>query len=219
MRRNGTLGEIAYHELKELILSGKFHPGERLYYEEIGKLLDISPSPIKEAFLLLKNEGLVEIIARKGTYVKKLSKQEIINAYEIREVLEGLSARLAARKATPENIEELEKLCQSFQQCVKNKDLSECLMADIEFHTMLMKISGNEQLEGVLTHSLYTNLFGSAGLEERYLSEGYDTIIEHNKILEAIIKGDEKKAETVMRAQIRKGCQIILNSYNNKKIE
>jgi DNA-binding GntR family transcriptional regulator len=107
---NQTLGEVVYLSLKEWMIKGKLRPGQRLMYDYLSEELNVSQAPIKEAFLRLEKEGLVEIIPRRGTFVKYLTEKDIIEFYEIREVLEGLSARLACMKMEQSDLGYLKKM-------------------------------------------------------------------------------------------------------------
>jgi len=216
--KNRTLGEEVYITLKDWIITGRLKPGERLMYNELRKQLNISNTPLKEAFFRLEREGLVTIVARRGTFVRSLSNEDIINFYQIREVLEGLSARLASYKAKKEDLEELRKICDYHRQVIDKSDSFKCMSADIQFHDKIVEIAGNSHLTDIIKNHVLTNLFMVTGLDEVYLKRGLDVISRHEKLIKAIESGDGDRAEKVMRQQIRDGADWILNSIKNRKI-
>ncbi len=86
-----TISEIAFNEIRQAILSGKFRPGERINQKQLTEELGISIIPLREAFKQLQAEGFISIIPHRGAYVNELSLQEIEDVYLIRVELEGLA--------------------------------------------------------------------------------------------------------------------------------
>jgi DNA-binding GntR family transcriptional regulator len=193
-----------------MILTGKYQPGQRLIYDQVSKELGVSQTPLKEAFLRLQKEGLVVIIARKGTYVRQFTKSDITEFYQIREMLEGLSARLACEYATEADIKNLRKLCDRIQYCIEKGDVTQCLKMDIRFHEEIVRISGNYHLQEIMHSFVLTNLFSIAGKGSTYIDHGSEVIKDHLEVIDAIASRDGKLAERVMREQIRSGGEWIL---------
>jgi len=210
MLGNKTLGENAYINIKNLILNGTYEPGKRLQYDEVAKELGISNTPLKEAFLKLEREGFVEVIARKGTYVRKLTKADVIEAYQIREVLEGLSARLATQRATPEAIRRLKNNLKRLMESIKREDAHESIRLDIEFHEEIAKIANSKKLMHIFQHYMLTNIFAISGFQNLYLNIGRKAINSHQALINAVEEKNCEKAETVMREQMRDAAEHIL---------
>ena len=110
MGDNHSLSDKVFHKLQEDILSGKYAVDEELKEKTIGDELGVSRTPVREALRQLELQGLVTITPNKGAHVTGFSKEDLNDIYEIRSVMEGLCAKWAAKKATPEQIEELEYL-------------------------------------------------------------------------------------------------------------
>src|SRR5699024_9298590 len=100
--------EIVVESLREAIVTGQLKPGEHLIERDLSEQMGISTTPIKEAFRILGNEGLVITIPRKGTYVSELVETNIKEVSMLRAVIEGLSAELAAVKINEEQIKKLD---------------------------------------------------------------------------------------------------------------
>ena len=105
-----NLKEAVYQRLKESIIRGEISPGSKLVETQISQKLGVSRTPLREAISRLGQEGLLEVVPRHGTFVRKQSVNEILESLEIREALEGLAARLAARSCHPGDYPKDEKL-------------------------------------------------------------------------------------------------------------
>ena len=107
--KNDTLGERIFKELKNDILSGFYAPGERLLNEKVAERLGVSMTPVKDALLRLEQEGLVNIIPRRGCFVTQLTDRDIMEYSQIRMSLESLAIDLACTQnlIRPEDLKEL----------------------------------------------------------------------------------------------------------------
>jgi len=205
-----TLGEDVYNELKERIVTGRIPPGERLMYETLTVELGISKSPLKEAFLRLEREGLVEIVPRRGTFVRRFDTREVQELYQIREVLEGLSARLASLNATDEDIRNLEECCELLEEGLAEEDTNKCLKADLAFHNAVVGASGNEHLGKLIREHVLTNLFAIAGEGNTYVELSEGALRWHRSIIDAVKGRDPDLAEERMKEQLVVGREQIL---------
>ena len=103
-------GDGVYQILKKRLSALKYRPGQSLQELEISTELNASRTPVRYAFSKLESEGLVEIIPRKGAFVKYLSVKDAIEMYQVTGVLEGLAARLATELVDLKDLEELENI-------------------------------------------------------------------------------------------------------------
>ncbi len=207
-----TLGQKTYELLLESLLTGKYAPGQRLAYEAVSRDLGVSLTPLKEAFLRLEEHGLLVSFARRGTYVREFLNEDIEELYEIREMMEGLSARLACRNTTEKAIKELRKLNSRLGAYIASGDIKNSTSVDIKFHEHVAKLSGNARLLRLLQNSLLTNLYCISQRGETFLEHGAQTLQQHDRIIDCIERGDEDDAEAAMREQIRKGAEWLLLS-------
>jgi DNA-binding GntR family transcriptional regulator len=107
-----NLRDHIYEILKKEIILRKIKPGEKINEEELAKSLQVSRTPVRETLLRLEHEGIVEIIPRRGAFVVSQSKQKVMDILQVREVLEGLVARLAT-----ENMDE--RILNRLRNCLK----------------------------------------------------------------------------------------------------
>src|SRR5690606_21017471 len=94
----------AYQYLRSRLIAGDFEPGTRLLYGPIGKEIGVSATPVREAAGRLANEGLVELVPQIGAVVRTMGRDELIEVYEVREIIEPGAAAIAARKANADQI-------------------------------------------------------------------------------------------------------------------
>jgi DNA-binding GntR family transcriptional regulator len=190
------LRDEAYLSLRRAILSGDFKPGDRLVEREVAGKLDLSRSPVREAFRRLEQEGLVSV-NRQGLFVQAVAPSEVEELYLIRQHLESLVARLAARNYSVEYRPRLEEVFSSMTAAGESGDQEHIVAEGARFHSLLAEIAGNHRL-AKLTASIVEEIDRFRRLN---LAEGPRTQLvlgEHRRILDAVIAGDEDGAAAVM---------------------
>jgi len=182
--------------IREAIVYGQYQPGDRLVEDKLAEELAVSRNPIREALLALEGEGLVKMVPRKGATVAHLSEEETREIVELRAALEGLSARLAARRCTPDLGRKITELLDRGNQ-LSEKQLSEKDDQDAleeinrEFHTLVAEAGANRYLADFMKSLRYKTywLFGSV-----FGSRAGQSWKEHTEISRAILAGDEDLA-------------------------
>lgn len=197
-----SLGERTYQEIKKLIVSGQIQSGERLRYKDLVERLNVSQTPIKEAFTRLENEGLVVTIPHRGTIVKELSIKDIREMFQIREMLESLAARLAACNANAKEIEQLRRINQKFSDAAANKNVKSCTEEDYRFHELLYKIAANDRLIRLMNYS-NIHLLSIAQTSSNFLEISAVYKQHHTDIVAAIADHDQSSAESLMRNHLQ----------------
>jgi DNA-binding GntR family transcriptional regulator len=154
-----VLGQQVSRILTEAILEGDLKGGDQLVEAELQKQFGISRSPLREAFRDLEKKGLVVIIPRRGTFVKRITRKDIEENFPVRAVLEGLAAQEAYRKITGNALEEMSHVLGQMAKAVKENDTKAYWKSHLEFHDIFIKASGNDILINVLKtlrmHSLW----------------------------------------------------------------
>jgi DNA-binding GntR family transcriptional regulator len=191
------LVDTVYSKLKQMIFNQELKPGEKLLQEKLSERLGVSRSPLLKALHKLESEFLVENLPRRGMYVKALSREEIIDLFQCRAVLEGLSARLAAIKITDTQLKKLENLFVKFiDKEIINRD--EYARSDREFHKTIMGIGRN----GIVNKLELINNIHLQAFQVGLLKPPHETIAEHLDIIKALRARDGKKAEELMKQHI-----------------
>src|ERR1700755_2813973 len=108
--REHSLTAVVQHEIERMILAGELEPGERLNEKAVADALKVSRGPVREACRALAELGFVQLIPNRGVFIKKLTKADAIEVYDLRAGLTGLAAQLLAPAMTPQHLDRLERL-------------------------------------------------------------------------------------------------------------
>lgn len=138
-----SLAARAFEIIQEAILRGDYQPLQQLKEVELAATLGISRGPIREALTRLGEQGLVRSIPRRGMFVAEFSLEELVHLYEIREALEGATARLGAKRATPEEIATLERYLSETERILQSGEKVPYPM-DMDFHQAITKTCHNQ---------------------------------------------------------------------------
>lgn len=203
--------------LRDQILSGALSPGTRLLQERLAQQLDVSRTPLREALRMLEKDGLVRTVETSNTVeVVQLSRQDARELYEIRAVLDGLAARLAARRKLPS--EDLASLHQAVDAMTDSSDPFDThgfLDAHTTFHLSIAEQCGNQRLKQLSpiirmsSQMLYPTL---RSVPDRMVVSAH----EHAEILAAIERGDPAEAEQVARRHIETALDFWLSDDSKK---
>ncbi|WP_147919019.1 GntR family transcriptional regulator [Ruania zhangjianzhongii] len=201
--RGNGLADQAYGVLRDAILSHALPPGSKLSVPEVARWLDISRSPAREAITRIQHDGLADYVPHRGAVVSRIDPEALAEIYAIREVLEGLAARLAAERADEAALARLDVLWTAHAEAVEAGDTAAHVRLDGEFHHRIREAAGNERL----TESL-GRLQGQIRLAMATTSRRGGgppvALAEHRAILDAIRSGDGESAEQVARGHIRR---------------
>lgn len=206
-------GRVIYNRLLDEIRNGDLLPGTRLREVEIADRLGASRTPVREAIRHLENDGLVAHVPRLGATIRMLDYPEIMELYEMRAVIEGTAARLAARAASPVEIDALAALNEDFGQAA---DERQAATLNRQFHEMLLNAAKNRFLIRAVTSLQKSMLIlGRTTLMER--SRVADAYREHQAILDALHAREGDKAEAQMRAHIEAAQHVRLKSLRQSR--
>lgn len=205
------LRELVSDALREAIMNGSLHAGERLMEIQLAEELGVSRTPVREAIRKLELEGFVVMIPRKGAYVSDISLKDINDVFEIRTALDALAAGLAAERITEEELERMERLLVEIAEAIEQGDIERAVAIDTQFHDVLYKASRNERLVGIIGN--LCELFQRF----RSISMGYpgrlkDTIEEHKRLVEAISQRNIELAQQVAREHMENAEGILLGT-------
>ncbi len=191
--------ERAIRFLRESILQGDYKPGQRLPQKELTEQLDMSPTPIREAFRILEAEGLLERVPYKGAYVAEVSPDESEEISVIRSALEGLATKMAVPKLTAEEIEKLEALVAEMEDAWRQMSIGRLRRSNYRFHALIYHKAESRRLSDMII-SLWPQFATDAlwmipGRAER-------SIQQHHALLEKIREGDAEGAADLMSDHI-----------------
>jgi len=196
--RENSLAMLAQRELERRIVSGELAVGTKLNEVDIANALGVSRGPVREAFRALDQAGLVRVEKNRGVFVRQLSLEEASEVYEVRAALEGLIGRLAAQRIDADELEQLRAIVKKMAALDKSRKAEAYFALNLEFHELVARAARNQSL---LSH--YRRVVNELDLYRREtLTRSSDVIPvstrEHEAIVSALAKGDEKAAERLL---------------------
>jgi DNA-binding GntR family transcriptional regulator len=218
------LSQKVYRILKARIIKGDLKPGEKLLENKIAEQLGVSRTPVREALRELSVEGFVEASPNQAIIVSTVTFDEIWDLLQIRGVLEGLGANVAAKKINPEKIEKFNKIIDQMKHYTANNLVSEesilnFTRLDIEFHDLILNICGNKWL--IQMHNNLKNHINRFRVRSFSIPGTFSkSLNEHCKILDAIKKGESEVAEKLSKIHMIKAFENISKyetTYKEKK--
>jgi DNA-binding GntR family transcriptional regulator len=197
-----SLREQAARAIRAMIIIGAIEPGEIHSAPSLGARLGVSATPIREAMLDLVSEGLVEAVRNRGFRVVELSERDLDEIFEARVLLEVSTLGRVAGSLSPEDAQRFLALVEEIEAFAADGDLAGFLDADRRFHLGLLEQLGNRRLVDLVDRlRLQSRLFGLGGLvRSGTLSR---SAAEHREILEAVVAGDRRRVEQLMRRHLR----------------
>jgi DNA-binding GntR family transcriptional regulator len=196
VERPVPLRQSVYEALVELIVAGALRPGQHLVESELARQLGVSRQPVREALHRLEAERWIDLRPSQGAFVHVPTDREVDQLLDVRELLEGATARLAARAATPEAVATLRATWEDGLKAVESGDLAATVAANNEFHAAVADIAGNVVL---------AELAEIVGRRVRWYyrkvapARGHESWAEHAELVAAIEAGDEDQAAALAR--------------------
>jgi DNA-binding GntR family transcriptional regulator len=205
------LEQRAYHHIRQGVLRGALKPGQRVSEAETARELRISRTPVRHAIRQLESEGLIEQVARSGTYIRALSEQDIVQMWQLRQALEVMAVAIAVHHISRDQLAQLHQHVQEFhavaQEAMRRRAsiLDSALMdrlvkADALFHTVLLQAAGNPRFLKIFAnlHLLATLVMSPATKTRDASREVMRLYLEHARIYRAVKRGDSGAAQRCM---------------------
>lgn len=196
-----------FWKLREDILNGRYQENDELREAAIGEELGVSRTPVREAFRQLELEGLIRIVPNKGAYVTGISTSDVGDIYEIRSLLEGLCARWATKRISPDKIEEMEEIILLSEFHLAKGHYEQLTELDNRFHEILYDACESKILIHLLKNfHQYVQKERQQTLSDKERSR--ESVAEHKSIVEAMRDGNAQLAEQL-------ADKHICNAYKN----
>ena len=211
-----SLTSVVHAEIERLILDGELAPGTKLTEAMLAERLGVSRGPIREAFRMLEEAGLVELEKNRGVFVRSIPLDEAMEIYDLRAMVEEAAGRELAARITPEQLKELRTMIEQMERLVKdghNTSASDPYhLLNLAFHDRLVEFVGNRKLT-----DLYRRLVKELSLFRRVnLADGRQipvSVQEHRAILKAIAAGDADAAGRSLRAHVLESKERTLKHH------
>jgi DNA-binding GntR family transcriptional regulator len=205
-----SLTKVVSDQIRGQILDGKLRPGERLVEDRLSIELGVSRVPVREALLGLSREGLVTLERNRGASVADVTPEIVAELVEVRALLEGLNAKLAARRHDPEIVADLRDTLKRGNVASKNARSEELSRLNAEFHERLTEASRNSVLSDIM-RSLRERTSLAFALNGR--ARARDDWQEHAGILAAVIDGDEELATLLATRHVHNAAAAFAKAH------
>jgi DNA-binding GntR family transcriptional regulator len=196
-----SLKDQAYVRIKEAIANTDIYSDReplRLDERELMKALGVSRTPVREALSILEQEGFVRTVPRRGIFIVRKSRREMIEMVQMWAALESMAARLATLTASDAEIGKLRHLFDEFQSSPPAEHLDEYSDANIAFHQAIIRLGGSRLIEDA-THNLFLHVRAIRRATISQNNRAARSIIEHLRIIEALERRDTELAERLTR--------------------
>jgi GntR family transcriptional regulator, vanillate catabolism transcriptional regulator len=218
---SATRSASVVEALRAAILAGEFHPGERVHEVKLTALLGVSRTPVRAALQKLASEGLLDYTPNRGYTLREFSISEVISAYEVRAVLEGLAARLSAERGlNHEDVATLQQALSEGDDLLRNGHITDDHRAqyssiNARFHETIHASAGSRLLNDMVY--LCQQVPASSprnvvAFEERDVRRRHD---DHHRIFEAIIGREPWRAEVLMRDHVASVKSSLVRSLSS----
>lgn len=201
--------EKVVSELRKAILSKRMVEGESLTLENIASQLNVSITPVREAFQILDRDGLIKLRKNKGAVVLGITDTYIKEHYQLRGILEASAVKLACENGV--DLSNVAEVLKEAKQSIENKDYSDYAEYNRAFHHEIWKLCGNSKMEKMISELWNGLSMGNMITEEEYAKISYS---EHKGIYDAMVEKDANKAYERMYAHIMRSRDDMLTYYN-----
>lgn len=195
--QTNSLTTVVQQEIERAILVGEYAPGTKLIEATLAAKMGVSRGPVREAFRMLDEAGLVRTEKNRGVFVRDIPIDEAVEIFDLRAAMDELVGRQLAKKIAPQQLEEIRELVNSMEKAVKKDDAYNYHLLNLKFHDRLVEMAGNRKLT-----EIYRKLIKELSLFRRQnLADGWLMPIsasEHRAIVKTIASGDADRAGRAM---------------------
>ncbi|AVS93276.1 phosphonate utilization associated transcriptional regulator [Paracidovorax avenae] len=191
-----SLADLVQTEIERFILDGVLAPGAKLTEATLADLLGVSRGPVREAFRMLEEAGLVRTEKNRGVFVRDVSVEEALEIFEVRAVMDLYVGRKLAETATPAQVKALRQMVDAMNRAARAGEAADFHRTNLAFHDRLLELAGNAKLVAT-----YRKLVKELSLYRRRNLNGESMAVyarEHKQIVRAIASGDPEAAGQAM---------------------
>lgn len=215
--KNRALRDSIAAAIRSAIASGQLRPGDPVPEAQIAQQMEVSRSPVREAFRKLEEQGLLVTYPHRGTYVATFTENDAHDIYQLRTGLEGLAARWAVERGEgPALVERLTRIIERMRPLVGTTQQSEMVELDTEFHDAIIAAAGNNRLSQVwrsidpIIWMMVGIIRGEEGVPARMIPE-------HEEVIEAIATNDPTQAEKALHIHILRKSAVALRAIRESQ--
>src|SRR6478672_5958666 len=147
--QSSSLTNVVQQEIERAILQGEYAPGSKLIEAALAQKMGVSRGPVREAFRMLEEAGLVRNEKNRGVFVRDIPIEEAVEIFDLRAAMDELVGRQLARNITPAQLKEIRGLVDSMEKSVKAEDAYNYHLLNLKFHDRLVEMAGNSKLTAI----------------------------------------------------------------------
>ncbi|MEW1932727.1 GntR family transcriptional regulator [Rhodococcus sp. NPDC079359] len=207
LRRRPQLSEEVANHVRHLVMSGEVSPGDFIRLDETAAELGVSVTPVREALLTLRGEGIVELVPHRGYKVSPLTPSDIVDIFWLQGHIAAELVRRAAPKITEAELDRLAELTAALSVAVENgrpEDVENC---EFEFHRVLNRLAESAKLAWFLNNA---TRYTPTRLYATDRDWGRATVRNHEALIEALLRNDIDAACELMKQQFTDGAERLI---------
>jgi phosphonate utilization transcriptional regulator len=209
--QNSSLSVVVQQEIERAILSGEYLPGAKLNEAALADRLGVSRGPIREAFLMLDEAGLVRTEKNRGVFVRNIPIDEALEIFDLRAAMDEWVGKRLAASITPDQLQEIKALVADMETAVDAQDAHQYHVLNLKFHDLMVEITGNRKLTDTYRKLIKElSLFRRQNLTDTVLMKTF--LAEHKLIVKAIASGDAAAAGRAMVDHVMQSRQRTLDN-------
>ena len=212
-----SLANLVQAEIERMILQGELQSGAKLTEATLAEQLGVSRGPVREAFRMLEESGLVRTIKNRGVFVRDVAVEEALEIFEVRAVMDLYVGRKLAETITPQQLKELRQLVDAMDQAVTGGNAGDYHRFNLKFHDRLLELADNAKLTAT-----YRKLVNELSLFRRQNLTAESMAVftrEHKQIVKAIAAGDPEAAGQAMFQHVMNSRERTLEYYRSKNVQ
>jgi DNA-binding GntR family transcriptional regulator len=210
------IGEMAYVSLKEAIVKGDLHPGQRLVESALSAQMGISRIPVREAIKKLEQDGLIEKLEKGGFIVRNPSTKEIEETFGIRACLESYAAALATGHMDAPTIDRLESVLRLYREALERRDIANMTQLNNQLDEIIFNASGSRKLYALIAN-FRDFIFRYRKVLLTCMDYAAISLSEHEEIVRAMKERDGERVEKLVRKHLLRGRDILIKDMESGK--
>jgi DNA-binding GntR family transcriptional regulator len=198
---SASLRDQAYARLRQAIADADIYRSReeiRLDEKELTEALGVSRTPVREAMTLLEQEGFLRTVPRRGIYIQRKTKKEIVDMIHMWAALESMAARLATQRASDVDIARLRRMFDDFRDATPAEHIDEYSQANIAFHQAIVELSQSQILMDTMKN-LFVHVRAIRKVTISQSDRASRSIVDHMRIIEALEQRDTERVESLVR--------------------
>jgi phosphonate utilization transcriptional regulator len=216
--QSNSLASVVQQEIERAILAGDYAPGSKLNEAVLAERMGVSRGPVREAFRMLDEAGLVRTEKNRGVYVRDIPVDEALEIFDLRAAMDDWVGKRLAQCISSEQLKEIKAMVAEMEQAVKGQDARQYHVLNLKFHDRMVEITGNRKLTNTYRKLIKElSLFRRQNLADSGLMRTF--LGEHKQIVKAIASGDGQAAGRAMFDHVMLSKQRTLDNDVRQRFE